>query len=73
MSLFAEILYKHLPNVTTFPSINKNSINELKSSLKYNTTYHINIQLLYQIYFHNSHSFHKEKYIFFLNLYIDEL
>ena len=51
MSLFAEILYKHLPNVTTFPSINKNSINELKSSLKYNTTYHINIQLLYQIYF----------------------
>ena len=51
MSLFAEILYKQLPTVTTFPSINKNFINELKSSFKYNTTYHINIQLLYQIYF----------------------
>jgi len=30
---------------------NKKYINELKSSIKYNTIYHINIQLLYQIYF----------------------
>ena len=51
MSLFAEILYKQLPTVTTFPSINKKYINELKLSLDYNTTYHINIKLLYQIYF----------------------
>ena len=50
MSLFAELLCRQTPNIA-FPSVNSLSINKLNIASKYNTTYHVTIQLVYQIFF----------------------
>ena len=50
MSLFAELLWKQLPNID-FPGINSASIKRLSMSWKYSTVYHISIKLLYHIYY----------------------
>ena len=50
MALFAEILCRKTPKMV-MPSVNSPDINKLIWALKYNTTYHRNIQLVYQIFF----------------------
>ena len=50
MSLFAEILWKQLPDIE-FPSVDSASVNKLNISWKYNTLHHTAIRLIYHIYF----------------------